>query len=47
MVNHLPDLLKDDLDFNTLVVVNVFYLNGKPVLYIVDKGTSYQAGRFL
>jgi hypothetical protein len=33
--------LKDDLDFNTLVIVDVFYLDGKPVLYIVNKGTSY------
>jgi hypothetical protein len=39
--------LKDDLDFNTSVIVDVFYLDGKPVLHIVDEGTSYQAGRFL
>jgi thiol-disulfide isomerase/thioredoxin len=31
--------LKDDVDFNYFIIVNVFYINGKLVLYIVDEGT--------
>jgi hypothetical protein len=39
--------LKDDVDFNVSIVVDIFYLDGKPVLHVVDEGTTYQAGRFL
>ena len=44
--------LKDDLDprFNYEVLVDIVYLNAdgeKPVLHIVDTGTSFQGGRFL
>jgi len=33
--------LKDNVDFNASIIVNVFYLKGKPVLHIVDEGTTY------
>ena len=39
--------LKDDYNFNFEVIINVIYLNGKPVLQIVDTATSFQAARFL
>lgn len=39
--------LKDDFDFNFSVIVDVLYLNGKPVLQVVDSATSFQAARFL
>ena len=37
--------LKDDVNFNYSIIVDVFYISGKPVLHIVDEGTRYQAGR--
>jgi hypothetical protein len=37
--------LKDDVNFNYSIIVDVFYINGNPVLYIVDEGTRYQASK--
>jgi hypothetical protein len=39
--------LKDDHDFNYSVVIDVLYLEGKPVLQVVDSATCFQAARFL
>ena len=39
--------LRDDADFNHEVIVDVMYLEGKPVLHLVDAATSFQAGKFL
>jgi hypothetical protein len=39
--------LKDDHEFNYSVIVDVLYLDGKPVLQVVDSATSFQAARFL
>ena len=40
-------ILKDDYEFNAYIITDVIYLNGKPVLYVVDKVTIFQATRFL
>ena len=40
--------LKDeDIDFNSSVIIDVMYLNGKPVLQVVDSATAFQSARFL
>ncbi|TAQ84532.1 hypothetical protein B7494_g7146 [Chlorociboria aeruginascens] len=39
--------IKDDIDFNYSILVDIFYINNKPVLYIVDESTGFQAGRWL
>jgi transposase InsO family protein len=39
--------LKDDVSFNHTIIVDIFYLEGRPVLHVVDEATGYQAGRFL
>ena len=39
--------LKKDVDFNYKIIVDVMYLDKKPVLYAVDATTDFQAGRFL
>ena len=39
--------LKDDCDFNYSVFIDVFYLESKPVLHVVDEATSFTAARFL
>lgn len=39
--------LKDDHEFNYEIFVNIFYLNGQPVLHVVDSATSFHAARFL
>jgi hypothetical protein len=31
--------LKDDIDFNYLIVVDIMYIDGLPILYIVDEAT--------
>ena len=39
--------LKDDYEFNYSVVVDILYLERKPVLQVVDSATSFSAARFL
>jgi hypothetical protein len=39
--------LKDDVNFNYSIIVDIFYINRKPVLHVVDEGTRYQAGQWL
>ena len=39
--------LREDLDFNHSVYVDVMYINGSPVLHIIDEATRYQAARWL
>jgi hypothetical protein len=39
--------LKDDYEFNYSIIINVMYLDGKPVLQAVDSATAFQAARFL
>src|SRR5450432_2959538 len=39
--------LRDDVQFNYSIIVDIFYIGGKPVLHVVDEGTRYQAGRWL
>ena len=40
-------ILKDNYKFNYLVYVDIIYLDGKPVLQVVDLATSFKAARFL
>ena len=39
--------LKDDYEFNYLVYIDIIYLDGKPILQVVDSATSFKAARFL
>ena len=38
---------KDNLDFNYNVIVNIIYIERKPVLHLVDETTQFQTGRYL
>ncbi|KAI1798510.1 putative transposase [Daldinia bambusicola] len=39
--------LKNDVDFNHSVYVDVMYIKNRPVLHAIDKATSFQAAKFL
>jgi hypothetical protein len=39
--------LRDDLEFNYQVIVDVMFIDGKPTLHVIDAATSFQAARFL
>ena len=39
--------LKDDYEFNYSVIIDILYLEGKPVLQVIDASTSFGAARFL
>ena len=39
--------LKKDVDFNYEIIVDIMYLDKKPVLHAVDATTAFQTGRFL
>ena len=39
--------LKDDYEFNYSVIIDILYLEGKPVLQVIDAATSFGAARFL
>ena len=38
-------IFKDDLDFNYNIIVDIMHIEGKPVLYLVDEATRFQAER--
>jgi hypothetical protein len=39
--------LKDDYEFNYSIVIDVMYLDGKPVFHVIDIFISFQAASFL
>ena len=39
--------LREDVQFNYSIIVDVMYIEGDPVLHIVDEGTRFQAARWL
>ncbi len=39
--------LKDDYEFNYSIIINVMYLNRKPILQVIDSVTTFEATRFL
>lgn len=39
--------LRADKDFNHTVYTEIFYIEGKPILHMVDESTRYQEGRWL
>ena len=39
--------LKDDCEFNYSIVIDILYLNGRPVLQVVDSATGFNAARFV
>ena len=40
-------IINDDIDFKYHIIVEVLYIESKPVLHIVDEATRFQAGRLL
>ena len=45
--NRFKFILKDDYEFNYTVIINVIYLDSKPVLQVVDSLILFQAAKFL
>ena len=39
--------IKGDMDFNFHIIVDIFYIEGKSVLHLIDEATRFQAGRWL
>ncbi|CAD6501641.1 BgTH12-01891 [Blumeria graminis f. sp. triticale] len=39
--------LKEDVQFNYCIFADVMYIDGNPLLHIIDEGTRFQAGRWL
>lgn len=39
--------IKEDVSFNHTIYVDVMYINGEPILHIVDEATKFQAARWL
>ena len=38
-------IIKDDVDFNFNVIVNILYITNKSVLHVIDKTIHFQANR--
>jgi hypothetical protein len=36
--------LRDDVSFNFSIIVDIFYILGKLILYVIDEGTRYHGG---
>jgi hypothetical protein len=47
LFNRFKFTLKDNYKFNYTVIINVIYLDSKPVLQVVDSLTAFQAAKFL
>ena len=39
--------LREDVNFNYCIYVDIMYIDGQPLLHIVDEGTRYQNGKWL
>ncbi|KAL3702992.1 hypothetical protein TMatcc_010179 [Talaromyces marneffei ATCC 18224] len=39
--------LQDDVSFNHSIIVDIMYINGKPVLHVVDEATRFNAAHWL
>ena len=39
--------IKGDVDFNFHIIVDIFYIEGKSVLHLIDEATRFQAGKWL
>jgi hypothetical protein len=39
--------LRDEVNFNHSIIVDIMYIDNKPILHIVDEGTRFQAARWL
>lgn len=39
--------LREDKEFNHTIFVDIFYIDGRPILHVVDESTRYQAARWL
>jgi hypothetical protein len=39
--------LRDDVEFNYSIFVDIMYINNQPLLHIVDEGTRFQNGKWL
>ncbi|KHJ30399.1 hypothetical protein EV44_g3633 [Erysiphe necator] len=39
--------LRDDVDFNHSIFIDVMYIDGSPVLHVVDEATRFQAAKWL
>ena len=37
--------LQDNINFNYNIIVDIMYISGSPLLYIINKGTRFQASR--
>lgn len=40
-------VIKDDTEFNFNIIVDILYIQGKPVLHVIDEATRFQTGRWL
>jgi hypothetical protein len=39
--------IRNDVKFNYKLIVNVMYINGKPMLHAINEATAFQAAKFL
>ena len=39
--------LRDDVEFNYSIFIDIMYIDGQPLLHIVDEGTRFQNGKWL
>ena len=47
LLNRFKFTLKDNYEFNYIVIINIIYLDSKPVLQVVDFLILFQAAKFL
>ena len=45
--SHFRFMVCDDVSFNHSIIIDIIYINGKPVLHIIDKATHFNTACWL
>ena len=40
-------ILREKVNFNFSIIVNIMYIDNSPILHVIDEGTKFQAARWL
>jgi hypothetical protein len=38
-------ILRDNIEFNYCIIINIIYISSSPLLYMIDEKTCFQAGK--
>ena len=39
--------IKDDMEFNTNIIIDIMYINSEPMVHCINKATVFRAAKFI